>query len=418
MSFFVCEVGSRAYLSIEIFPEDDQATGNPQRKSLYERAFCERRHNTHGGADMSMFGSKSMIKKFSAWSALLVAAPVILTGCSNTDDEDVVVFRFANSPTALSLVRIADELGYWDDAGVRPEYVGPATAVPAVQLLDQGAIDIATGMFNNDIDGKVKGFEFTAIASSMLDLPDEPHMAYFTRAGSDITNDNLKAIEGKTVGLSGFNSCTDLVIKRYLKNNGVDLDKVNFLELKAELIAPAIERGEVDLGVFHPPLVGVLLSQPDKFTQAFTSYDDWGPLGGQAPYVASNAWLQKYPEAAREFVGIIAKTANWANAHPQESAEIAGKTTGYPVEQTTNWHYAPNALLDKASLQLWWDLVEEVGEPLPGSENLKPEDIATNAFNPYATSADLLESQEDNTTIITEEQNNGIFKTHLVDIEE
>jgi ABC-type nitrate/sulfonate/bicarbonate transport system substrate-binding protein len=286
-----------------------------------------------------------------------------------------------------------------------------------VQLLDQGAIDIATGMFNNDIDGKVKGFKFTAIASSMLDLPDKPHMAYFTKAGSDITNDNLKAIEGKTIGLNGNNSCTDLVIKRYLEKNGVDLSTVKFLELKPELIAPAIERGEVDLGVFHPPLVGVLLSQPDKFTQAFTSYEDWGPLGGQAPYVASNAWLQEHPEAARELVGIIAKTANWANAHPKESAEIAGKTTGYPVEQTTNWHYAPNALLDKESLQLWWDLVAEVGTPLPGSENLKPEDIATNAFNPFATSADLLESQKQNTAILSEEQNDGVFQTDLVHID-
>ncbi len=369
---------------------------------------------------MSMFGSKSMIKKFSAWSALLVAAPVILTGCSNADDEDVVVFRFANSPTALSLVRIADELGYWDDAGVRPEYVGPATAVPAVQLLDQGAIDIATGMFNNDIDGKVKGFEFTAIASSMLDLPEEPHMAYFTGAGSDITKDNLKAIEGKTVGLSGFNSCTDLVIKRYLKNNGVDLDKVNFLELKAELIAPpAIERGEVDLGVFHPPLVGVLLSQPDRFTQAFTSFDDWGSPRGSGTVRREQRVAPEIPGRSTRIRRNHCENGELGERPPpQESAEIAGKTTGYPVEQTTNWHYAPNALLDKASLQLWWDLVAEVGDPLPGSENLKPEDIATNAFNPYATSADLLESQEQNTTIITDEQNNGVFETHLVDIEE
>lgn len=209
-------------------------------------------------------------------AALLVATPLALTGCTAAEQDGVVTFRFANSPTALSLVRIADELGYWKNAGVKPDYVGPATTVPAVQLLDQGNVDIATGMFNNDIDGKVKGFKFTAIASSMLDLPNEPHMAYFTKAGSDITKTNLKAVEGKTIGLNGKNSCTDLVIKRYLKNNGVDLDKVTFLELKPELIAPAIERGEVDLGVFHPPLVGVLLSKPDKFTQAFTSFDDWG----------------------------------------------------------------------------------------------------------------------------------------------
>jgi ABC-type nitrate/sulfonate/bicarbonate transport system substrate-binding protein len=357
------------------------------------------------------------IKQLRILPVLLLAAPIALAGCgSNSDDDGVVSFRFAKSETELSLVRIADELGYFKNAGVRPDYVGPATAVPAVQLLDQNAIDVATGMFNGDIDGKVKGFKFTAIASSMLDLPNEPHMAYFTKAGSDITKDNLKSLEGKTVGVSNHNSCTDLVIKRYLLKNGVDLNKVKFLELKEQLIPPAIERGEVDLGVFHPPLVGVLLSQKDKFTEAFTSFDDWGPLGGQAPYVASNAWLQKYPKAARELVGIIAKTANWANAHPKESAEIAGKTTGYPVEQTTNWHYAPNALLDKESLQLWWDLVNQVGQPLPGADKLRPEDIATNAFNPYAKSADLLDSQNQNAASLDQEQNAGIFKTPLVEI--
>ncbi|MGC4933824.1 ABC transporter substrate-binding protein [Gordonia sp. DT30] len=344
---------------------------------------------------------------------LLVAVPLLLAGCGKSGNG--VVFRFANSPTALSLVRIADELGYWKDSGVRPEYVGPASTVPAVQLLDEGRIDIATGMFNNDIDGKVKGFGFTAIAASMLDLPDEPHMAYFTKAGSPVTKTDLKALEGKTVGFTGKNSCTDLVIKQYLKRNGVDLNKVTFLSFKDEnLLPPALEKGDIDLGVFHPPLIGVLQSKPDKFTKAFTAFDDWGPLGGQAPYVASNHWLQAHPKEAREFVGVIAKTANWANAHPRESAEIAGKTTGYPVEQTTNWHYAPNALLDKASLRLWWDLTRDVGSPLPGAEKLKPEDIATNAFNPYAKSADLLDTPS--TTIVAQTQNTGVLDTHLVEI--
>ncbi|MBB2946917.1 ABC-type nitrate/sulfonate/bicarbonate transport system substrate-binding protein [Actinoplanes lutulentus] len=347
---------------------------------------------------------------------MLVTVASLLAGCGGDDaGGDFVSFRFANSPTALSLVRIADELGYWKDAGVRPEYVGPATTVPATQLLDQGKVDIATGMQSDNITAYSKGVKgFTLIASSMLDLPEEPHMSYFTKAGSPINKNNWKAIEGGKIGVSGFNSCTDLVIKRLLKDNGVDLNKVEFVELKNELVAPALDKGEIDLGVFHPPLIGVLLSQKEKFTQIATSFDDWGELGGQAPFKASNIWLKKNPEAAREFVGIIAKTANWANEHPKESAEIAGKTTGYPVEQTTNWHYAPNALLDKESLQLWWDLVEEVGEVTPTWREVTIEQMATNAYNPYAKTADLLVSQTQNKTIIRDTQNTGILDSPLV----
>jgi ABC-type nitrate/sulfonate/bicarbonate transport system substrate-binding protein len=351
-------------------------------------------------------------------ATLVVAASLLLAGCGglkSASGKPVVKFRFANSPTALSLVRIADQLGYWKDAGVQPEYVGPATTVPATQLLDQNKVDIATGMQSDNITAYSKGVKgFTLIASSMLDLPEEPHMAYFTKKGSPITLANLKAIEGKKVGVSGINSCTDLVIKRILKKNGVDLDKVTFVELKNELVAPALEKGEIDLGVFHPPLIGVLLSQKDVFTKVTTSFADWGDLGGQAPYKASNEWLRKNPEAAREFVGVIAKTANWANQHPKESAEIAGKTTGYPVEQTTNWHYAPNALLDKESLDLWWTLVEEVGEVTPNWREVKVTDMATNAYNPFAKSGDLLDSQKQNSTIIAEYQNKSVLEHPLV----
>jgi ABC-type nitrate/sulfonate/bicarbonate transport system substrate-binding protein len=354
-------------------------------------------------------------RTLAAVAAAAVAAP-LLSGCGgDRAGGDYVTFRFANSPTALSLVRIADELGYWKNAGVRPEYVGPATTVPATQLLDQGKVDIATGMQSDNITAYSKGVKgFTLIASSMLDLPEEPHMSYFVKAGSPITKDNYKALEGKKVGVSGINSCTDLVIKRLLKKNGVDLDKVTFVQLKNELVAPALDKGEIDLGVFHPPLIGVLLSQKQKFTQISTSFDDWGELGGQAPFKASNAWLKAHPDAAREFVGIIAKTANWANEHPKESAEIAGKTTGYPVEQTTNWHYAPNALLDKESLNLWWNLVEEVGEVTATWRQVRIEDMATNAYNPYAKTADLIETQKTNKTIIKDFQNQGILDSPLV----
>jgi ABC-type nitrate/sulfonate/bicarbonate transport system substrate-binding protein len=366
-----------------------------------------------------MSGSKRIAGKLSRTTAALAVAATVASltaACGGSgESKNYVTFRFANSQTALSLVRIADELGYWKDAGVRPEYVGPATTVPATQLLDQGKVDIATGMQSDNITAYSKGVKgFTLIASSMLDLPNEPHMSYFVKAGSDITKNNLKALEGRKVGVSGINSCTDLVIKRLLRDHGVDLKKVTFVELKAELVAPALSKGEIDLGVFHPPLIGVLLSQKEKFTQIATSFDDWGELGGQAPFKASNAWLKRYPEQAREFVGVIAKTANWANEHPKESAEIAGKTTGYPVEQTTNWHYAPNALLDKESLQLWWKLVEDVGEVTPNWRKVTIEDMATNAYNPYARTSALLESQKQNTTIIKDVQNSGILDSPLV----
>jgi ABC-type nitrate/sulfonate/bicarbonate transport system substrate-binding protein len=226
-------------------------------------------------------------------------------------------------------------------------------------------------------------------------------MEYFVRSDSDLTKNNLKQLEGKTVGLSSLKGCAEFILKDLLVKNDVDVTKVKFLTQSESLLPQSLEQGGIALAVIHPPLNGVLRTD-DSLKVAFSDYDNSGNDGGLAPISASGKFIRQYPAQTKEFVGIIAKVANWANAHPEEYREIVARLTGLPKEQVTKYYFTNNLILDKQQTEFWWGLGQRVGSLTPAEAALKPEDIATNEFNPYAKSPALIESQSDNTEVLTD----------------
>lgn len=345
-------------------------------------------------------------------SAVLVATTVV--SCSSghdaasgapdgsfSDPNNPVYFKWTENPKQPSLVKIADEFGLWDDAGIRPEYLGPIDSGQVPALLGTGDVTFAGFMFNRSLSAVAAGVDLKVISSWTYTTHDEPHMEYFVRADSDLTKDNLRELEGGTVGLASLKGCAEFILKDYLVKNGVDITKVKFLTQSESLLPQSLEQGDLDLAVIHPPLNGVLRTDP-AVKVAFSDYDNSGSDGGLAPISASGQFIRQYPAQTREFVGIIGKVANWANAHPDEYRDIVARLTGLPKEQITKYYFTNNLILDRQQTEFWWGLADRVGTLTPEEAALKPEDIATNEFNPYAKSPELIASQAENTEVLTD----------------
>lgn len=349
--------------------------------------------------------------------AVLVAALAATTfvGCSSKDSQEAagsqevvpadpnnpVYFKWSEDPKAPSLVKLADEFGLWDNASIRPEYLGAVDSGQIPALLGTGDITFASFMFNRSLSAVAAGVDLKVIASRTYTTKDEPHMEYFVRSDSDLDASNLKQLEGKTVSLNSLKGCAEFILKDYLVKNNVDITKVKFLTQSESQMPQALEQGEVDLAVIHPPLNGVLRTDP-AVKVAFSDYDNSGEDGGLAPISASGKFIRQYPEQTREFIGILGKVANWANAHPEEYRETVARLTGLPKEQVTKHYYANNLILDEEQTGFWWGLAERVGTLTPEEAALRPEDIATNEYNPYAKSPALIKSQADNTEVLTD----------------
>ncbi|MFG1479823.1 ABC transporter substrate-binding protein [Xanthobacter sp. V4C-4] len=317
-----------------------------------------------------------------------------------SDPKNPIYFTYAEYPTQVSLVRFAQELGYWDKAGIRPKFVGGVDAGQLPALVGKGEVTFANFMFNRALAAVANGVDLKVIAAQSYTTRDEPHMTYFTRADSTISVDNLKELEGKTVGLASLGGCAEFILKDLLTKNGIDVKKVKFLTQAESLLQQSVENGSVALAVIHPPLNGVM--RADKALKAaFSDYDNSQEDGGSAPISANGEFIRKYPAQTKEFVGIIAKTANWINANPDKAGDISAKVTGFSREYVTKYYYVNNLILDENQLQFWWGLLDRVGSLKPDQAKLKPSDIATNEYNPYAPSAALIASQKDNLKVLT-----------------
>lgn len=317
------------------------------------------------------------------------------------DPAHPVTFKWVESKTAPSLVKIADELGLWEGSGVTPEFLGDIDSGQVPALLGNGEVTFAGFMFNRALSAVAAGVDLKVISSWTYTTEDEPHMEYFVREDSDLNESNLQQLEGKTVGLSSLKGCAEFILKDYLVKHDVDISKVKFLTQAETLLPQSLEQGGIDLAVIHPPLNGVLRTDP-AVKVAFSDYDNSGSDGGLAPISASGAFIRKYPEQTRAFVGVLGKTANWANAHPEDYRDIVARLTGLPKEQITKYYFTNNLILDKEQTGFWWGLADRVGTLTPEEAALTPEDVATNEFNPYAPSPALIDSQADNTEVLTD----------------
>ncbi|MGU3502095.1 ABC transporter substrate-binding protein [Mycobacterium sp. C31M] len=348
-------------------------------------------------------------------AALLAAAlaATAFTGCSSDtgpaeaqavvplDPNNPVAFKWAEKKSQPSLVKIADELGLWAGTGVRPEYLGEVDSGQMPALLGNGDVTFAGFMFNRALSAVAAGVDLKVISSWTYTTEDEPHMEYFVRSDSDLDGSNLRQLEGKTVGLSSLKGCAEFILKDYLVAHDVDISKVKFLTQAENLLPQSLEQGGVDLAVIHPPLNGVLRTD-SALKVAFSDFDTSASDGGLAPISASGEFIRKYPEQTREFVRVLGKVANWANAHPEEYRAIVARLTGLPIEQVTKYYFTNNLILDEQQTGFWWGLLDRVGVLTPQEAALEPEDIATNEFNPYAPSAALIASQADNTEVLTD----------------
>jgi len=121
----------------------------------------------------------------------------------------------------------------------------------------------------------------------------------------------------------------------------------------------------------------------------FTDYDVLGDIV-QASNAMEKAFIDRHPQAVKEFVTASAKAVDWAAEHPNEARKLveqimkkrgddpgvaaAAYWPGYGISQ--------HALYKDHDIKFWLDVLVREGKLKPGQ--FSPEDIATNEYNGFA----------------------------------
>ncbi|GHU49670.1 hypothetical protein FACS1894127_3470 [Clostridia bacterium] len=335
----------------------------------------------------SIISRKKRLQILMALSAAILTLTLVACGGKpessstvNADDAGLFTLR-AVTQTTFSETIIADRLGFFEDEGIKIEYIGTlGQGITQPQALAQGDIDVFTqGHLTDVAQARLAGLTTRAVAPGFVDDPDNPHVTYLVREDSDIYS--IEDFAGKKIGMTNNAVCIDGFIKKYFKDRGLDSSTIEFVTLpQAGQAEQSLVNGQIDVTTSHTPFAGVALAA-GGVRAAGKSYDIVGtPAGGMAVRGFTDEFIEEHPDIVQGFVNATYRARVFMEAYPEYSKIVGAEYLNLKPEEVSSNSYCQEKNIPPEWAELWFDLSEELEYWKNG--DILPEDAYTNAFVP------------------------------------
>jgi NitT/TauT family transport system substrate-binding protein len=235
----------------------------------------------------------------------------------------------AGTPVRIALLPIdtdslpyyAQDLGYFQEAGIEPQIQVIQAGSSVVTAIIGGAIDIG---FTNPISlaaAHLAGIPIVAIASAgVYEAREVPTAAIMVPKNSTIKT--ARDFSCKTMACSGLKTLGQWAPAAWIDKNGGDSSAVKFAEMPFPDMPLALAQERVDAAFPAEPFVTRSKDVSRVFADAFASVAPRFSLG---IWVTSKAWADAHRDLVTAFANVMAKTATWSNGHNRESSLILAK---------------------------------------------------------------------------------------------
>jgi len=309
--------------------------------------------------------------------------PAPSTNDNNADTAAKELFTL-NATTNIDFMEfyIADELGFFEEEGIKINYIG---AVPsggnAFQLLEQGEIDVIySGHPSNVANAILAGVDVKMVQPGMLDSKESPHVVYLVKDDSAIQS--WADLKGAKVAISAEAPCTDGYVRYQLIKAGLDPDTdVEFVAMpESGQMEIAVAAGQIDVTTSHTPQWNIALERGGvrAFSDTYEAFQNPG-LGIGSRCLAGRI-IRDNPEVAQGFVNAMYRARLWSNDHPKEAEAVHEAVLGLEPGDVVALYQDPNKNIDPKYIEPWVELSETLGYWAPGDISL--DDIYTNEFVP------------------------------------
>ena len=283
--------------------------------------------------------------------------------------------------TTFSETIIADKLGFFEDEGIKIEYVGSlGQGVTQFQAIEQGIIDVFTqGHPSSIAQARLAGIKVKQVAPGFVDAPDNPHIMYLVKDDSPIQT--LDDLIGKKVGISFIGPCTNGYIEYYLESKGLDPESVEFITLTQPGQAEqAVTLGQIDVTTSHTPYGGVALNQGGVRLLA-TSWDIFqSPGAGFAARGFSDRFIEAHPDIVQGYVNAMYRARVFMEANLEYAKEVGAEYLELEPEEVSSNSYDQSKNINPQYVEEWFTIAEKIG--LWNTGDIKPEEVYTNDFVP------------------------------------
>lgn len=261
-----------------------------------------------------------------AAAAIVASGALALAGCSAPGAADAAASADAGSaPTPVSFaldwapntnhigVFVADELGYFEDAGIDVEIL-PYGSASAMQLVSAGEADFSIGGQSSVQMARTSGLDVKSVYS--ITQTDTGRLVVLGDR-DDITRPN--DLDGLTFGGFGAPLYTALAKGTITGDGGAG----DFEEVVLDTGAyEALSQGRIDFTLSVATWEN-LQTEIDGHPYRAFKYQDFGVPDQQSTgIVSSEAYLDENPEAAEAFVQAVARGYQYAADNPAEAADL------------------------------------------------------------------------------------------------
>ena len=223
---------------------------------------------------------------------------------------------------------VAKDKGFFAKNGldVTLQRVPVGSTIPGALMAD--SFQVGTLTAPAFLAANENGIEMTIIAGASLQSKSNPTAGVVARIDSGIKGP--KDFVGKKVGSPGINGSTDLLFKKWLKNNGVDWRGVTYIDTPFPQMGDMIKAGQIDAAMPVEPFVGRIVGTKAGYLVAYFPTEVVDNYL-ESFYAASKKWSDANPAAIKGFRAAIAEAVAFVKSSPDEAKKTQITYLGLPA---------------------------------------------------------------------------------------
>jgi len=204
--------------------------------------------------------------------------------------------------------------------------------------------------------------------------------------GKNLKLTTAKDLEGKAIGIPA-GAAVMIAIENMGKELGVDVSKINFVNLAPADAILAMERGDVDAVAFWEPYVTKAVAAGGTFLFSGNKSElpekqgnaDW--MSAHTTIQATDDYLAKYPNTIKAVLRSLQKATDYINDNRSEAIKVLAPELGITEEELTE--IMGRNTYSMALDQSYWDGLPAVAEFFKrgGAIEAVPEESAYNDFS-------------------------------------
>lgn len=226
----------------------------------------------------------------------------------------------------LAPIHAAIQQGYFEDEGLTVTLETSAGGAASLPLVAQGDLQISNAPPVSVILGRAQGFDFTILPPA-LDAKDEAPGQTGVLVAADSGINDLADLAGKKVAVNTINSVNWLYNRQLLKQAGVDLDTVTYVEVPFPSMIDALLNGSVDAIDVPQPFLHIAEQTGNTKLLGYT-FVDVQPGMHVTAYAASQEWIDAHPNTVAAFARAMDRGVEYMQADDEQAREMIVGYTG------------------------------------------------------------------------------------------